>query len=94
MGPNHLISVCRRLLGWILIVVPVLATSPAASCPWGARVWLRCRPRLAVIRDRASEAYLRICNKRREEGSPEGEKGLPSGEWEWGWTMHVVPWMA
>ncbi len=79
MGPNHLISVCRRLLGWILIVVPVLATSPAASCPWGARVWLRCRPRLAVIRDRASEAYLRICNK-----PGGGVSGRRKGTSEWG----------
>ena len=47
MGCNQLISVSKRLPGWILVVVPVLTMSSAASCPWGARVWLRYRPRSA-----------------------------------------------
>jgi hypothetical protein len=33
MGRNQLISVCKRLPGWILVVVPVTMSS-AASCPW------------------------------------------------------------
>ena len=33
MGRNQLISVCKRLPGWILVVVPVLTMSSAASGP-------------------------------------------------------------
>jgi len=47
MGCNQLISVCKTLPDWILVVIPVLTMPSAASCPWGARVWLCCRPRSA-----------------------------------------------
>jgi lipopolysaccharide/colanic/teichoic acid biosynthesis glycosyltransferase len=33
MGCNQLIAVCKRLPGWVFVVVPVLAMSSAVSCP-------------------------------------------------------------
>ena len=57
MGRNQLISVCKRLPGWILVVVPVLTMSSAASCPW-VRV-----PGYAVVQDQPDhEAAGRISN--------------------------------
>lgn len=53
----QLISVCKRLPGWILVVVPVLTISSAASCPW-VRV-----SGYAVVRDQPDhEAAGRISN--------------------------------
>jgi hypothetical protein len=51
MGRNQLNSVRTRLPGLPLVVVPVLAMSSVAACPWGARVWLRIRPGSACSRD-------------------------------------------
>jgi len=57
MGRNQLTSVCKRLPGWILAVVPVLTISSAASCPW-VRV-----SGYAVVRDQPDhEAAGRISN--------------------------------